>query len=118
MDKKKLKMFQKLLLKERSKILEALNYDKAQFDDFIHGDGEIGDVVDKAFNQYEKIMAIEMTEKEKEILREINNALVRIKNGTYGKCRCGKKITQARLKAIPWATQCIKCKNNNSRVAS
>jgi len=40
----------------------------------------------------------------------IDAALARIENGTYGICaKCGMKIPEARLKALPYATTCIDC---------
>ena len=43
-------------------------------------------------------------------LAEIDRALARIADGTYGFCaRCGKRITVARLDARPTATLCIDC---------
>lgn len=43
-------------------------------------------------------------------LTEIEHALARIADGTYGICaRCGKRITVARLDARPTATLCIDC---------
>ena len=44
-------------------------------------------------------------------LREVERALERIDDGSYGTCeRCGKPIGQERLEAIPWALLCIDCK--------
>lgn len=44
-------------------------------------------------------------------LRDINSALARIKNKSYGKCKyCGKPINPKRLKARPVASACIECK--------
>jgi len=46
-------------------------------------------------------------------LQDVNEALKRIKNGTYGKCRyCGKEINNQRLLARPVSGACIKCKND------
>jgi len=43
----------------------------------------------------------------------IDNALARIKDGTYGACsNCGEKIAEERLKALPYVTTCISCANN------
>ena len=43
-------------------------------------------------------------------IREIRQALLRIENGTYGTCAsCGAEINPERLKALPFATRCIKC---------
>ena len=43
-------------------------------------------------------------------IRVIQAALVRIEDGTYGKCAgCGEDIGQARLEAVPEATRCVSC---------
>jgi RNA polymerase-binding protein DksA len=43
-----------------------------------------------------------------QVLAEIDAALKRIDDGTYGTCKvCGKEIPQARLEAYPWASLCI-----------
>ena len=43
-------------------------------------------------------------------IQKIDDALLRIKQGTYGICgRCGNAIDKNRLEAIPYATLCIKC---------
>ena len=47
---------------------------------------------------------------EKTLLAEVQQALVRIDNGTYGICsNCGQPIPEKRLEAIPWATLCVTC---------
>lgn len=43
-------------------------------------------------------------------LEQIENALLKIEKGDYGKCEdCGKEISVKRLKAVPHASFCIKC---------
>lgn len=43
-------------------------------------------------------------------IRQIKLALKRIESGTYGVCtKCAKPIPEARLKALPSATRCVKC---------
>ena len=45
---------------------------------------------------------------EQSLLTEVQNALKRIENGTYGRCvDCGKLIPEKRLEAIPWAARCV-----------
>jgi DnaK suppressor protein len=47
-------------------------------------------------------------ENSEQVLFEINAALKRIEDGTYGKCaKCGKEIAPERLEAYPWAALCI-----------
>ncbi|HLJ34482.1 MAG TPA: TraR/DksA family transcriptional regulator [Ktedonobacteraceae bacterium] len=46
---------------------------------------------------------------ERALLTEIEQALERLDNGTYGKCVvCGQPIPEKRLEAIPWAARCVK----------
>jgi RNA polymerase-binding protein DksA len=46
-----------------------------------------------------------------EVLSQIDAALKRIDDGTYGTCvNCGREIPQQRLEAYPWASLCIDCK--------
>lgn len=45
-------------------------------------------------------------------VEEIDRALAKIDEGTYGRCeRCGKAIPKPRLEAIPWAALCVQCKS-------
>jgi DnaK suppressor protein len=49
---------------------------------------------------------------EKTLLAEVQQALARIDNGTYGICtNCGQPIPEKRLEAIPWATLCVTCED-------
>jgi RNA polymerase-binding protein DksA len=42
---------------------------------------------------------------------EVEAALKRLEDGTYGRCEnCGKDIAMERLEAVPWAALCITCK--------
>jgi RNA polymerase-binding transcription factor len=50
------------------------------------------------------------------IVREIDEALVRIEAGTYGTCeRCGQPIPEERLDAVPYAVLCVPCKRAEER---
>ena len=45
-----------------------------------------------------------------ELLREIEDAIARLGDGSYGVCAdCGIQISQKRLDAIPWAHYCVTC---------
>ena len=45
-----------------------------------------------------------------ETLNKINEALTRLEEGAYGNCfECGEEISQARLRALPFAVRCIEC---------
>jgi RNA polymerase-binding protein DksA len=52
----------------------------------------------------------------RQAVEEIDRALFRMAAGTYGVCeRCGKKISVARLEALPYAALCIDCKSREER---
>jgi DnaK suppressor protein len=47
---------------------------------------------------------------EQALLAEVERALKRIDQGTYGKCtNCGQPIPEKRLEALPWASRDVKC---------
>ena len=47
---------------------------------------------------------------EKDALDQIEAAIERIEDGSYGRCEeCGEKIPKSRLDAIPYAAQCVRC---------
>ena len=53
---------------------------------------------------------VEVLQTERNILDEINAALLRIHEGTFGECTaCGHVISEERLKALPYASTCVAC---------
>jgi RNA polymerase-binding protein DksA len=55
-------------------------------------------------------MTVATLERERRTLEEVESALERLKNGSYGSCAfCGETISEARLAALPWARLCIQC---------
>ena len=72
---------------------------------------------DQSSGATEREHAFMLASKEGRFLHHLNEALERIKNGTFGKCRvCEKKIGKARLEAVPHATMCIQCKSEEERM--
>jgi RNA polymerase-binding transcription factor DksA len=59
---------------------------------------------------YELENTLALVGSERGILSEIEEALARIQNGTYGLCEAnGESIPLARLRAIPWTRYCVHC---------
>jgi DnaK suppressor protein len=55
-------------------------------------------------------------ENSEEVLSQIDAALRRVEDGTYGTCvNCGREIAPERLEATPWAALCIDCKREAER---
>jgi RNA polymerase-binding protein DksA len=67
-------------------------------------------MADIGSDNFEQEFTLGLIENEEEMLREIDEALERIEDGSYGKCEsCGKTIKKTRLKALPHARNCIEC---------
>ena len=50
------------------------------------------------------------------LLREVELALVRLREGSFGICQgCEEQITLKRLQAIPWAAYCVSCQQEEER---
>ena len=65
-------------------------------------------MADMGTDNYEQEFTLGLVETERKLIREINNALAKIQNGTYGICEgTGKPITRARLEVQPWARYSI-----------
>ena len=71
----------------------------------------VGDRVDDASLDLEVDSTYSIAEHEAQELRLIDVALEKIAGGTYGICEeCGERIEKPRLKALPYAVLCLKCK--------
>jgi DnaK suppressor protein len=69
-----------------------------------------GDSADAAFESGSEEMASQLAELDARELGQIERALTRLKQGTYGLCECcNAKIPVARLNALPYSTHCITC---------
>ena len=65
---------------------------------------------DLGTDTFEQEFALDLLENEEKILGEVNDALARIEQGTFGRCEnCGQEISHQRLKALPYARYCIRC---------
>ncbi len=75
-----------------------------------------GDVIDAAYDSAQDEISSQLAEVESRELASIENALGRMKDGTYGQCEvCGGRIPMARLDALPYATMCIGCQRDLER---
>ncbi|MGA3065976.1 MAG: TraR/DksA C4-type zinc finger protein [Tepidisphaeraceae bacterium] len=65
-------------------------------------------MADMGTDNYEQEFTLGLMEKERKLLRDLNDALAKIQNGAYGICEgTGKPISKARLEAQPWARYSI-----------
>jgi len=109
---KVLESIKKKLIRKMNELLEDLEGAGEEDISDMESENVIGDIVDKANSIYEMQIYDKLSEKERDKLREISEALKRIDEGVYGKCVvCGKSIDEKRLVAIPEAKKCIVCKS-------
>ena len=65
---------------------------------------------DLASDTYEEEVELDLLENEHEILKEVNDALTRIEEGTFGICEeCRQEISRERLQVLPYARYCLRC---------
>lgn len=77
---------------------------------------EKGDEVDLSQEDRQRALDLKLLGRQSFMLKKIDNALFKIKNGTFGICEeCDGEIEMNRLRARPVATQCISCKEESER---
>lgn len=114
MDSPELQRFKEKLLAMRQGIAGEVASLKEE--GFALGTDGTQDVADDAANTCARQMLLGLSERERDSLRQIDDALDRIEEGTYGQCEeCGEDIIPARLEAVPYANLCVECKENQER---
>ena len=100
----------KMLLERRKGLLKNFDDEIAKFPEEDLKPVVVGDVADLAQDSSENELSFRLAEVESRELGKINKALEKINEGTYGVCeKCGDPISRARLKALPFASKCIRC---------
>ena len=106
--KEKLESFRKMLSERRETMARDIRQATAEM---IDDDPSYSDAIDQAAASTDRNMAVQMKNRERAILAQIDEALRRIENGVFGNCeRCAESISEARIKAFPFTTLCIDCK--------
>ncbi len=112
MNKRDLKKFKAALEKKRDSIINATGK-KAHWENM--EDTRHGDFVDQASDDNEVHVNLRRLQIDAKLLRAIEAAIERIENGTYGICtNCEGEISLARLKAVPWTSVCLACKEKKT----
>ncbi len=117
MNKEELKFFEKLLNEKKETLIQELDYieDNSMRLNAKDGAGDLSShayhLADHATETQDREQAFHMASREGRYLFYIEEALDRVRAGTYGICKsCGKIIPKARLEAVPTAKMCIQCK--------
>lgn len=123
MDKNKLLYFKERLLEDKKQTLDTLDIEEnnglhSSLQDYYSElsvyDNHPADIASETF---EMEMKFNLEESEKRHLKDVNDAIEKIENGTYGMCEtCGKSIDIDRLEVIPYTAICAECSDKESRV--
>lgn len=109
MDEKFVAEIKEKLLEQRATILSALESQTSDLKNLVKPI-ESGDEVDIASDAVDRTLLDSLSSQDSLRLKQIDNALERIRNGKYGICLgCGKEIPRERLEAIPYAFMCVNC---------
>lgn len=113
-----LKEFENLILEKLQKANSELNTLKASISRESDSSGDSFSSVktlEDGADTAEKEQLSQLAGRQQKFINNLENALVRIKNGTYGICvDSGKLISKERLRAVPHTTQSIDAKLNRS----
>lgn len=108
MNEAQLEHFKKILLMWKRMLMEEVDRTLHHMQDEVVN---FPDPTDRATQESEFSLELRTRDRERKLLRKIDEALARIERGDYGYCEtCGAEIGLRRLEARPIATQCIECK--------
>ncbi|MFQ5842048.1 MAG: TraR/DksA family transcriptional regulator, partial [Thermodesulfobacteriota bacterium] len=101
--------FRKRLLQAREEIIEQMRQRDGSAQEI--GQDGIQDIGDESVTIYNRHLLMSLSENERVKLIEVDGALDRIENGSFGMCEeCEEPIALKRLEVIPNARYCVRCK--------
>jgi DnaK suppressor protein len=110
MEARTLARFKKVLLEEKTRIA-GCSRASIQNNDLNVSPEDLPDEADLAANEISKTLIFKLRERERQMLRKLEEALDRIDEGSFGVCMgCEENIEPRRLEARPMSTLCLSCK--------
>jgi len=114
MEKKKAESYRKRLLQKQQELQRLVS--KSEQDGREADEEATQDIADKAANSYTKEFLFHQSDDNRRMLQLVNEALERLKNGSYGLCvACHEEVEAKRLEAVPWARHCIGCQEKQEK---
>lgn len=103
-----IEMYRRQLLARQEELILDISRNRQVTDDTV--DEQAQDMVDRATSAYTREFAFSLSESDRKALLLIEQALLRIEQGTYGVCvHCQGVVQEKRLEAVPWARHCLEC---------
>ena len=118
MNKREAKKFEKLLLAEQDRLREGIRrIEESTLEDAGQDNAtDFTAFAEVGTDNYERETALNIASGETDRLRDIEDALTRIKEGSYGVCEgCEKDIPKKRLEVYPSARYCVECQSKLER---
>jgi DnaK suppressor protein len=109
---KRVHAYRSALLSKKAEVLSTLGF---KFDTL----AMLGRIAedDQAQVSHDEFISLHLNGLEYHMLREVNEALLRMEHGEYGICaRCEEPIPEKRLRALPWAKHCVACQEEVSHL--
>jgi len=114
LDKKRLEYYKKKLQTRREELLKAIARSGQEGREA--DEDPTVDLADKAANSYTKEFLFGQTHNDRTLLGLVDEALARIREGTFGLCAsCEQELQQKRLEAVPWTRYCIACQEKQEK---
>ncbi len=114
LNQKDLKRFKKILEENKKTVLNSAK--KTLTEELVYDTDDLPDEIDQASSEYNQSLAARLRDREKFLLKKIEDALARIENNTYGICEiCEEDISVKRFEARPVTTMCIRCKEEQEK---
>ncbi|HKR00093.1 MAG TPA: TraR/DksA family transcriptional regulator [Pyrinomonadaceae bacterium] len=108
MDADRIEHFRKMLLEELRRRTENVRGDQSAALETV--DDGVKDSLDMSLQDVNQELMLRLGERESQAVADIDQALMRMDEGTYGECtRCGKPIDERRLEAMPTARYDAAC---------
>jgi DnaK suppressor protein len=118
MNKREAKKFEKLLVAERERLSKGIQRleEDTLYQPASENISDLTSLAEVGTDNFERETALNIASGEAAWLREVADALRRIKDGKYGVCEgCGEEIPKKRLEVFPSARYCIGCKSKLER---
>lgn len=110
MEADKLEHYRKILTEQLRQRTEQARENQADALETAGSDDGVKDVADQSVKDVNQEIEYRLSERESQLVADIDQALLRIEEGSYGVCaRCGKDIPERRLDALPTARYDAEC---------
>jgi DnaK suppressor protein len=104
---KKLQEIKKILLQQKEELLSGAGLTRKDLPE----ETMFPELGDQASAEIDRNFTLRLRDRERKLLKKIEEALEQIENGEYGICEsCGQPIGLKRLEARPVTSMCIDCK--------